>query len=422
MVIENTFEIQEQSNTLLIKSDFFRKNSINYNQSGPNWIAYAIDNNRLIIQHAPIKQQMVTDTDTAMAWTSIEIFTHILKGLNKQGWSGYISVDLGEYGIKGLYLSNGEICFAKSNMIDDRLGEVIYRAGLISLDKMTDYATRVTRSKKFGQVLLETQTFSTIDLWEALKQQIKDIIRSIFLVSHLYYEIKSGVGLAPTEILFNEGTSNLIEEFYSFGAMTHGFISRLKPTFSIEITNDEEILQKCPPGSFLGDFIEIIKENPKVDFVLNTSKLSKPNTYIALMNLVNMGICKITEFNLQNVPTYTDSLSILKSKIDAYSILLKEALGIFSANNILFPYKDLKYFALSLNPQGFISIYLDEYGYIDKNCIINMYSQCKNNPERIKFFTLRLDALIKFIVQISNDLLPKDVSKHIKETYISIYT
>src|SRR5690606_3773150 len=119
-------------------------------------------------------------------------------------------------------------CFARSNIIDDRLGEVIYRWDAISLDQLAESAVKVTRVRKFGQVLLTSGIFSTVDLWNALKMQVRDIVRSIFLVPRVYVEIEGASRPAPSEVVFPEGTSTLIHESYSFGCMLREFIERLR--------------------------------------------------------------------------------------------------------------------------------------------------------------------------------------------------
>ncbi len=79
-------------------------------------------------------------------------------------WSGSVSVE-DEWGQKKLYFRDGELVFARSNAMDHRLGEVMYRQGLISLDELTESAVQVTRTLKFGQVLLTRKFFEPCDLW-----------------------------------------------------------------------------------------------------------------------------------------------------------------------------------------------------------------------------------------------------------------
>src|SRR5690606_26109535 len=99
---------------------------------------------------------------------------------------------------------NGDIVFAASNVIDDRLGEVIYRQAKITLDELTTSAALVSKKQKFGQVLLNNRVFTNRHLWDALKCQVAEIIRSVFMVSDVYVELKEGKGLAPTEVIFED--------------------------------------------------------------------------------------------------------------------------------------------------------------------------------------------------------------------------
>ena len=81
---------------------------------------------------------------------------------------------------KTIYIHQGQIVFATSSLIDDRLGEVIYRRGLITLDQMTEASVKVTRKLKFGRVMIESNIFNCIDLWDGLKLQVLCIVQVYF--------------------------------------------------------------------------------------------------------------------------------------------------------------------------------------------------------------------------------------------------
>ena len=98
-------------------------------------------------------------------FTSIDVFTSALLGLISNDFSGIVYIKINSSD-KKLYIHKGQIVFASSTMIDDRLGEVIYRKGLITLDQMTEAAVKVTRKLKFGRVMIESNIFNSIDLWE----------------------------------------------------------------------------------------------------------------------------------------------------------------------------------------------------------------------------------------------------------------
>ncbi|MFM9785948.1 hypothetical protein, partial [Streptomyces scabiei] len=70
------------------------------------------------------------------------VFKDFFLGLSASGFSGLLSVDTG-YGIKRIFLEHGAVVFAGSNIIDDRLGEVMFREAKITLDALTDSATQV---------------------------------------------------------------------------------------------------------------------------------------------------------------------------------------------------------------------------------------------------------------------------------------
>src|SRR4051812_28512848 len=99
-----------------------------------HWSALALDDKRILLIADESKVRTGTKP-TGMASCPIEVFKDFLLGLHRAAWSGIVSVDTG-YGYKKVYLNRGELVFAGSNVVDDRLGEVIYREARLSLDQL----------------------------------------------------------------------------------------------------------------------------------------------------------------------------------------------------------------------------------------------------------------------------------------------
>ncbi|MDZ4821124.1 MAG: hypothetical protein SGJ20_19335 [Planctomycetota bacterium] len=407
-------KIRETDGSLTIESEMFTGEP---EDDISDWMVVPLDADRYLLQAK--KSGNFSSENSGLASCDSEVFANLIFGFNQRRWSGTVSVDTGN-GMKKLYFREGEICFARSNIIDDRLGEVIYRTDGISLDQLAQSAVQVTREIKFGQVLLRSGIFNTVDLWNALQWQVRDIVRSVFLVSRVFFEIETDGEPAPTEVVFPEGTRSLINESYSFGCMYREFLTRITPESTIKIKNQDDLGKAYAPGSFIGDLLELIKANPTVGSVVESSKLTELNTFVALLSLVNRGYCSVSVPKKAETAAPPEGLGPLKAKLDAYAILVSVVKQKFVEEKIGFPANDLRKFALNLNSPGFLSLYLNEAGELDRESRVSMYSQCRDSAERIEYFVIRLESLIQFLLQVSGDLLPYKTAKNVRVEYRSM--
>jgi hypothetical protein len=81
---------------------------------------------------------------------------------------------------KALYLKNGRVVFASSNLPNDRLGEILIREGKITVEEYEASIKSITKGKRQGKVLVEMGALSPKDLWEGVQTQVREIVFSIF--------------------------------------------------------------------------------------------------------------------------------------------------------------------------------------------------------------------------------------------------
>lgn len=83
---------------------------------------------------------------------------------------------------KSIYIKNGDAVFASSNQDEDRLGEMLIRAGKITPEQYDKSAKLLNQSgKRQGTILLELGYLTPKKLFQEVKNQIKEIIVSLFL-------------------------------------------------------------------------------------------------------------------------------------------------------------------------------------------------------------------------------------------------
>ena len=81
---------------------------------------------------------------------------------------------------KWIYLHRGEVVFAASNQRVDRLGECLLRAGVLTLEQLREAERRFTPPARFGKVLVEHGFLTPRELWNGVKYQVEEIVRSLF--------------------------------------------------------------------------------------------------------------------------------------------------------------------------------------------------------------------------------------------------
>lgn len=412
-------KVTAKDGTLSVEGDIFGSTQ------GVQWRVEPLADGTFVLQTEAAQKTMRGNVpagdagDSSIARCSQEVFADFMYGLSRRRWSGAVSCDVGQ-GIKRVYFDRGEIVFAASNMMDDRLGEVIYRDGMITLDELTDSAVKVDRNSKFGQVLLSNGTFTNVDLWLALKRQVQDIVYSIFISPSIYVELHAGRNLAPTHVVFDMGTERLLDEAIGFGLMARDFISRLDDTTQILPGYNPEAATIAPKGTFAGDLLDLLNSGSgRLDEVVKASKLTHSNTLIALMGLSSQGLCDV-EFKRKEAHNSDPQLAPIKSKMDLYSLILREVKSAFAADGRPFPVREVQTFAWSVGGGWVSPIFLDEEGEISAGSHMAMYAQCQNNPHRVRHFEIRLESLLQFLLQLAGDNLSTERSRGIRRHYREI--
>ena len=81
---------------------------------------------------------------------------------------------------KRIYLDAGEVIFASSNQAVDRLGECLLRSGAITLDELREVERNFKPGDRFGRVLVECGVLTPRELWNGVRNQVEEIVRSLF--------------------------------------------------------------------------------------------------------------------------------------------------------------------------------------------------------------------------------------------------
>ena len=125
--------------------------------------------------------------------------------------SGALIVRAGEL-TKNIFLNEGSVIFASSNDRNDRLGEMLVRRGVVSVCDFLEASSMVVPGKRFGTVLIEMGLLSPEQLVWAVKEQVKEIIFSLFGELFVTYRFEPAAHAGDEVITLNINTPELIRQ------------------------------------------------------------------------------------------------------------------------------------------------------------------------------------------------------------------
>lgn len=160
----------------------------------------------------------------------------LLQLVHASAKSGFLYFEHGKCA-KTVYLHAGEVVFATSNQHLDRLGNCMLRAGMITAEQQLEAEQAYKPPAPFGAFLVELGFLSPRELWDGVKHQVAETVRSLFAFSAgtmLFWEGEvrpdNVVRLAlPTRRLIAEGLSQR-DELLRYLAQLEDPRVRLTPT------------------------------------------------------------------------------------------------------------------------------------------------------------------------------------------------
>ncbi len=136
----------------------------------------------------------------------------VLSYLNKKRYTGTLIVKTPVF-TKKVFLVKGDAIFAASSYEDDRLGEMLIKAGKITLEQFEQSVNLLKKTgKRQGAILVELGYLTPKDLFWGVKYQVKEIIYSLFQLEDAEYEFIEGEVPANEVITLKMSMGNLIYE------------------------------------------------------------------------------------------------------------------------------------------------------------------------------------------------------------------
>jgi hypothetical protein len=115
--------------------------------------------------------------------------------------------------VKEIYFEKGHVKFATSNVPDERFGQILCRTGKLTVGQL-EYALESAKKQegRLGKVLVEAGFLKPQDLFEALREQIKEIVVAAFAWASGAFEVTEGNPHAGEAVKLSMDLSELIRQ------------------------------------------------------------------------------------------------------------------------------------------------------------------------------------------------------------------
>ncbi|MBI4685401.1 MAG: DnaJ domain-containing protein [Nitrospirae bacterium] len=134
----------------------------------------------------------------------------VLIGLQRVGAIGVLQIRSGDM-IKKVYVKNGDIIFSISNQQDDRIGEFLFKTGVITVEQFDNYiSTSEKTGRKEGAVLVELGYIKPQNLPEIVRRLSEEIILGLFSLKDGSFEFKEGMLPSDEVITLKLSAANII--------------------------------------------------------------------------------------------------------------------------------------------------------------------------------------------------------------------
>jgi tetratricopeptide (TPR) repeat protein len=196
----------------------------------------------------------------------------MLKKILKDKSSGELIV-AGKNFTKNLFFSEGDLIFAKSDVIEERLGEILFKIGKINRNQFLSINELITtQNERIGKILVQQQILNQRDLFFSLIYQLRTIATSTFsLVSGEWNFVNKNPGV-PEDSKFKIQLAGIITE----GTNKLGNISYFRNKFYYKAPNAASIPDSMK--EFLSNFeLNFYKELTQFNNLANSHIIPKMN-------------------------------------------------------------------------------------------------------------------------------------------------
>lgn len=229
---------------------------------------------------------------------------------------GYLSLFI-PHARKTVYFSGGEIVYATSTVEDDRLGEILWRRGFLSLDQLYEVHDLVTPQKKLGAILVERELLTPRQLYEGIKEQVQEIVFSTFHFRKGEFLFVEGQVPVKGRVRLDAGTRDVIME----GIQRMEEMTRLEELFPDRgmLVVRRPVMVDAKLGEPERHVHKLVDGRRTVQAIIAESHLGEYEALKSMAKLRRVGIVDVREQAVEEM----NAESPLPAVLEAYSRMLR---------------------------------------------------------------------------------------------------
>jgi len=203
---------------------------------------------------------------------------------------------------KSLYVKEGNVIFAASNLSEERLGTLLLNAAWITKDQYKQSVALLTAKKRQGRILVEMGAITPKQLWNGVQSQIRTIVYSLFNWDSGTFFFLEGDLPSQENITADVGIIDLIVEG----------IRRIRHLNSVrrKFPSGEVILAKVNSPQpvtikmelFEKHVFELIDGRRSIDDICEESEIGDAETMKVLYMLVSIGYTRVKGRKMDKAP------------------------------------------------------------------------------------------------------------------------
>jgi len=222
----------------------------------------------------------------------------------------YVQEQTAENVVKKAYFSKGDITFASSNLVADRLGDRLLQGGKLTQAQF-DASTELIKKtgKKQGAILVELGFIRPQDLVESVKDQVKYILQTLFAVRNGTYRFAEGPLPLADIIPLQMSTGNVILDCVN--AMPWESVRKSLPSPATVIrpaTDPQNLFQDAQLSADQKAVLALIDGRRRIEEICSQSGIGDFNALRTIHLLLALRMAEIGELTAEQAEFARDAV------------------------------------------------------------------------------------------------------------------
>lgn len=194
---------------------------------------------------------------------------------------------------KNLYIKDGNVIFANSNVLEERLGDLLLQWGRISKEAYDRSVAMLGSKKRQGRILVELGALTPKQLWEGVQDQIRQIVYSLFNWETGIFYFAEGELPSKENITADVSISELIVQGIRKIQEPALLFSKFPSREVILARMDYGIKERVKLERFERYVLELIDGQKTIEEICRESEIGDAETFKVMYMLLSIGYIKV---------------------------------------------------------------------------------------------------------------------------------